>query len=86
MCFQLLTWCKSNVQRFVKLLDTWSLILGLVFGSIGFGYFIYGKKQANLVARYSGIALMIFPYFVENKYAALVVGVVLMALPKFIQL
>lgn len=66
--------------------DTWTLILGLIFSSIGIGYFIYGKKQANIVVRYSGIALMIYPYFIENKFAVLGVGIVLMALPKFFEL
>jgi len=66
--------------------DTWSLVLGLLFGSIGLGYFIYGRKQSNIVARYSGIALMVFPYFIDSKYAILAVGVALMALPKFIEI
>lgn len=70
----------------MPLLDTGSIIIGLLFGSIGFGYFLYGKKQAHAVARYSGIALMIYPYFVQNKYAAVGVGIVLMLLPKFVQL
>lgn len=69
-----------------KLFDPWSLLLGLVFGSIGLGYFIYGKKQANAVVRYSGLVLMVYPYFIENKFAVLGVGVVIMALPKFIEL
>jgi hypothetical protein len=68
------------------LFDTWTLILGLIFSSIGLGYFIFGKKQTNVVARYCGIALMVYPYFVDNKYAVLVVGVCLMALPKFVEL
>ena len=66
--------------------DTWTLILGLVFSSIGLGYFIYGKRQSDTVARLSGIALMVYPYFIDNKYAVVIVGIVLMALPKFIEL
>ncbi|GLQ33345.1 hypothetical protein GCM10007876_38250 [Litoribrevibacter albus] len=68
------------------MLDSGSLILGLIFGSIGLGYFIYGKKQANVVIRYTGIALMIYPYFIENHFAVLGVGILLMALPKFVEL
>ncbi len=67
------------------MIDSWSIVFGLIFGSIGLGYFIYGKKQSNIVARYSGIALMFYPYFIDNRYAVLIVGVVLMALPKFIE-
>jgi len=66
-------------------MDTWSLVLGLIFSCIGLGYFIYGKKQENAVARYSGIALMVYPYFIDNKYAVLAMGVALMALPGFIE-
>lgn len=68
------------------MIDTWSLLLGLIFSSIGFAYFIYGKKRDNVVARYSGLALMVYPYFIDNKYYVLGVGMVLMALPKFIDL
>ncbi|QUN07252.1 hypothetical protein KDN34_07460 [Shewanella yunxiaonensis] len=67
-------------------MDTWTLMLGLLFSSIGMGYFIYGKRQSNLVALCSGLALMIYPYFIDNRYAVLCVGVLLMALPKFIEI
>jgi len=66
--------------------DTWTLILGLIFSSIGFVYFVYGKKRENIVARLGGLALMVYPYFIDNKLAILAVGVFLMALPKFIEL
>lgn len=59
-------------------------MLGLIFGSIGLGYFMYGRKRANPTVRYVGLALMIYPYFIENVYANLAVGLVLMVLPKFI--
>lgn len=65
--------------------DIWSLLLGLVFGSIGVGYCIYGKKKSNAVVRYVGVALMIFPYFIDNNLAVLVTGLVLMAVPKFVR-
>ena len=63
-----------------------SIVWGLVFGSIGLGYFMYGKKQSNVVARLSGIGLMIYPYFVSSALLLIVIGLVLMALPKFIEL
>jgi len=62
-----------------------NILLGLVFGSVGLGYFMYGKKKSNLVIRYTGLALMVYPYFVENTWALLVVGIVLMLVPKFIE-
>ena len=62
-----------------------SLLWGLLFGSIGMGYFMYGKKQARFAALFSGIALMVFPYFVTNWILIVLIGLVLMALPYFIR-
>ena len=61
------------------------ILWGLLFGSLGIGYFIYGKRQANVVARYTGIALMVFPYFVSDAIALVVVGILLPSLPRFIK-
>ncbi len=60
-----------------------SLLWGLLFGSIGMGYFVYGKKQGRFVPILSGIALIVFPYFVENTIFLVLVGIALMALPYF---
>jgi len=67
-------------------IDTWSLVFGLVFSSIGLGYFIYGRRQDNAVTRYCGIALLMYPYFMDGRYDILVVGLLLTALPRFIEL
>lgn len=66
--------------------DTSSLLWGLLFGSIGLGFFIYGKKQNAPVALFSGIGLMVFPYFVTNTWLIVITGGALMALPYFVQL
>ncbi len=60
-----------------------SLLWGLLFGSIGLGFFVYGKKQGRGVPLVSGIALMAFPYFVSNSILIVVIGIVLIALPYF---
>jgi len=62
-----------------------SLLWGLLFGSIGMGYFIYGKRQGRVVALLSGMALMVFPYFVTGWFLIVLIGLVLMALPYFIR-
>jgi predicted membrane protein len=64
-------------------MDTSLLLWGLIFGSIGFGFFVYGKKQQAIVPLLCGLALMIFPYFVSNVIVLVVVGVALMAIPYF---
>ena len=66
--------------------DAGMLMLGVIFSSIGLGYFLYGRKQANVVAKYAGIALILYPYFMPNKISLVVVGVLLLALPKFVEL
>jgi hypothetical protein len=58
-----------------------SLFLSVLFGSVGVGYFIYGKKQKKIIPLLAGIALCAYPYFVSNLYAALALGALLVALP-----
>jgi hypothetical protein len=58
----------------------------LLFGSIGLGYFIYGKKQKAVVPLVCGIALMVFPYFVSNAPLLVGIGIVLAAVPCFLRL
>ncbi|HXO19703.1 MAG TPA: amino acid transport protein [Thermoanaerobaculia bacterium] len=57
------------------------LILCVIFGSVGTGYFVYGKKQAKATAMIAGVALCAFPYFLDSPWAVLAVGVVLMIAP-----
>jgi len=61
--------------------ETALILWALLFGSIGFGYFIYGKRQAQPVVRYTGIALMLFPYVVTDTAAVVLVGIMLLLLP-----
>ena len=58
----------------------------MVFGSIGLGFFIYGKKQKVIVPLLVGIALMIYPYFIADLTLLIIVGVVLMVLPYFVRI
>jgi hypothetical protein len=61
------------------------LLWGLLFGSIGLGYFIYGKKQRAAVPLVCGLGLMIFPYFVPNTMLLVGLGVLLIAIPYFLR-
>lgn len=66
-------------------MDSIALVMwGIVFSSIGFGYFIYGKKQSDLVALICGILLIGYPYFVTNTYILILIGIVIMAIPYFL--
>ena len=57
------------------------LFWGMVFGSVGLGYFIYGKKQARPLPLVCGIGLMLFPYLVTNTLEMFLIGAALIALP-----
>lgn len=67
-------------------MNTSTLIWGVIFGSIGLGFFVYGKKQKAIVPTLSGVGLMVFPYFVSNPYLMALSGIVLVALPFIIKL
>ncbi len=65
--------------------NTAVLLWGLLFGSIGFGFFLYGKKQKSVVPLITGIVLCVVPYFIANVYVLVGVGLVLMAIPYFVR-
>ncbi|MFC5526146.1 hypothetical protein ACFPPA_10365 [Rhodanobacter ginsengisoli] len=60
-----------------------TLLWGVLFGSIGLGFFLYGKKQQAIVPLVCGVALMVFPYFVSGTAWLVVIGMTLMAIPYF---
>jgi len=66
--------------------DTALLIWGIIFSSIGLGFFIYGKKQKAIVPLMTGIALFIFPYFISDIYMLVLTGTTLIVLPYFIRI
>jgi len=53
----------------------------MISGSIGLGYFIYGKKQKKGVAFLAGVGLCVFPYFTSSFLIFILVAFVLMSLP-----
>lgn len=58
-----------------------SLLWGVLFGAIGSGYFVYGKRQQHVVALLCGLALIVVPYFVTNSWLIVAVGAALAATP-----
>ena len=61
--------------------DSATLLWGVLFGGIGIGYFIYGKKQKMPVAFFSGVGLFVVPYLTSNNILLVIACLVLMALP-----
>ena len=60
-----------------------SLILGVIFGGIGFVAFSYGKSRANFKLMAVGGALFLYPYFVPGAALNCAIGVALTALLYF---
>jgi hypothetical protein len=67
-------------------MSTATLLWGLLFSSIGLGFFLYGKKQRAVVPLVCGLALMVYPYFIANVAVLIGVGIVLTAVPYFFKL
>lgn len=67
------------------MMNTATLLWGLVFGAFGLAFFVYGRKQQRVVPLLCGVALMVFPYFVDNVYWLVAIGVALIALPYFVR-
>ncbi len=62
------------------------IVWGMLFGAVGLGFFVYGKKQKAAVPLFVGITLFVFPYFVSNVYILVAVGVALVVLPYFVRI
>jgi multisubunit Na+/H+ antiporter MnhC subunit len=61
-----------------------SLAIGILTGAIGLAYFIYGKRQARFAPLLAGLALCVYPYFVDSVPWSLVIGAALVAVPFFL--
>ncbi len=51
----------------------------ILFGSVGFAAFIYGKKAASWKAMAIGIGLMVYSYFIDTTWLLYLIGVALTA-------
>jgi hypothetical protein len=69
-------WREISSKNAMPVFSGANLIGGLLFGSIGFVAFIYGKRMHVWKPMFLGIALMAYPYFVENDIALFAIGVV----------
>jgi hypothetical protein len=63
-----------------------TLLWSVLFGGIGVGFFSYGRKQKSIVPLLTGLALFAFPYFMPNTTVMVIVGVVLIFVPKGISI
>jgi hypothetical protein len=61
------------------MLNTSFLFASLLWGSVGVGYFIYGKKQQVASAMVGGILMIIVSYFISSALLMSLVSVGIMA-------
>ena len=61
------------------MLDTNFLLASLLWGSIGTGYFLYGKKQGAVVPLAGGLVLIAVSYFIGSAFLLSLVSVALIA-------
>jgi hypothetical protein len=66
-------------------MDASALLWGVILGSIGLGFFVYGKRQKAIIPLISGIGLMVLPYMISNLFILICLAVVLVALPFFVK-
>jgi hypothetical protein len=57
------------------------LMASMLFGGIGLGMLIYGKKAGRLVPLIAGLALVTLPYVIPNLVILSIVCCILTALP-----
>jgi hypothetical protein len=58
-----------------------ALIIGMIAGAIGVGYFVYGKRQQRMATMMAGLMLGIYPFFTDNPLLLLLIGALLLAVP-----
>jgi len=68
-----------------KMSNPSTLMGGVIFGSIGLGFFVYGKKQKSGIPILCGIGLMAIPYLISSPAILVLSGLVLVASPFLIK-
>ena len=58
-----------------------TLFFGLLFGSIGTVYLIYGKRQSSVIHIVVGAILLVYPYLFSNAILIFITGAILTAIP-----
>ena len=58
-----------------------TFVVGLFAGVFGMAYFVYGKRTMKCVPMICGVALCVYPYFIDDLLWVSVVGILLLAAP-----
>jgi hypothetical protein len=60
--------------------NPYNILAGLIFGTIGWGAYMYGKRLDLWQPRMFGAGLMIYPYFISNSWLLWGTGIALIIL------
>ena len=60
-------------------LDSNTLVASLIWGSVGVGYFIYGKRQQSIIPLIGGVLMITASYFAETALMMTLICLGLMA-------
>jgi hypothetical protein len=60
--------------------NPYNILAGFIFGTIGWGAFMYGKRLDLWQPRAIGVALMVYPYLTSNSWLLWGTGVGLLVL------
>jgi hypothetical protein len=58
-----------------------TMIFGVIFGSLGMGYIVYGRKQKKGLPLLAGFILCVLPFFISNIFFLLIAGIGAAVLP-----
>ncbi len=61
--------------------DGTSMFMTMIWGAIGTGYFIFGKKQSRFTFLLCGVGLMVFPFFVSDFMVSMILGLAMTLAP-----
>ena len=64
----------------MNIFDTKFLLASLLWGSIGVGYFIYGKKQQEMAPLIGGLAMIAVSYLVGSALLMSLISVALIVM------
>jgi len=60
-------------------MESGTLLASLIWGTVGMGFVIYGKKQGAYVPLFAGLALIAISYFIPSPTGMSVVAVGIIA-------
>jgi hypothetical protein len=62
-----------------------NLVASFLFGMVGMGMFMYGKRSGQMIPLVAGVLLMVVPYFIPNLMALVVISSLLVAAPMMLR-